>query len=197
MKLERCENGHFYDIERFDECPHCNQTSISTVLEDENGEKGYTLPVENETPNGLDQLKEEITGAKENEEVETYTVGYYGKIEPVVGWLVAIEGSNYGQAFTLKSGKNFVGRSFDMDVSLSSDPSISRNKHAIILYEPKSNKFLVQPGESKELYYLNEEVVLSATEIKAYDILTLGSTKLLFIPCCSEKFTWDSTKTEE
>ena len=39
MNLVRCENGHFYDSERFDECPHCNQTTVSTVIEDDDGNK--------------------------------------------------------------------------------------------------------------------------------------------------------------
>ena len=45
MNLVSCENGHFYDSERFDECPHCNQTTVSTVIEDSDGNKGYTIDV--------------------------------------------------------------------------------------------------------------------------------------------------------
>ena len=55
----------------------------------------------------------------------------------------------------------------------------------------------MQPGDAKELFYLNDNVVLAATEIKAYDVLTLGDTKLLFVPCCSDKFNWDSVKADE
>ena len=29
MKLARCENGHFYDEERFASCPHCNKPFVS------------------------------------------------------------------------------------------------------------------------------------------------------------------------
>ena len=56
--------------------------------------------------------------------------------------------------------------------------------------------FLVQPGDAKQLFYLNEKVVLEATKIAAYDVLSLGETNLLFIPCCSAKFNWDSVKKE-
>ena len=200
MNLTRCENGHFYDAERFDSCPHCNQASVSTVLQDEEGNKEYTMPLTPEdTSNGLDKLKNEITDVKETEDGSQKTIGYFGDVstEPVVGWLVAIAGNNFGQDFKLKTGRNFIGRSNSMDVALTGDSSISREKHAIILYEPKSNSFLVQPGDAKELFYLNDKVVLTATEINAYDTLSLGSTKLLFIPCCSDKFNWDSVKPEE
>ena len=84
-----------------------------------------------------------------------------------------------------------------MDVVLSGDASVSRDRHAIVVYEPKSNIFLVQPGDSKELFYVNDEVVLSAQEIKGYDVLSVGNSKLMFIPCCSDRFNWDAVKNEE
>lgn len=193
MNLTRCENGHFYDAERFSSCPHCNQADVSTVLQDEDGGKTYTLPL-NPTTAGSELT--DFTSLK-TDDGAVATIGYFGSSEPVVGWLVAISGSNFGEDFRLKSGRNFIGRSNKMDVALTGDSSISREKHAIILYEPKSNLFLVQPGDAKELFYLNDKVVLTATEINAYDILSLGETKLLFIPCCSEKFHWDMMKQEE
>lgn len=198
MNLTRCENGHFYDAERFNTCPHCNQASVSTVMQDENGENKYTMPLTppEEVGNGLGKL---VLDVKETDDGSQATIGYFGAVstEPVVGWLVAIEGSNFGEDFKLKTGRNFIGRSTSMDIALTGDSSISREKHAIILYEPKSNIFLVQPGDAKELFYLNDKVVLNATEINAYDVLSLGSTKLMFIPCCSEKFNWDSVKPQE
>lgn len=200
MNLTRCENGHFFDAERYDTCPHCNQTGVSTVREGEDGAKEYTLPlnpVQDEKPSGLDAL---ISDAKETGEDDAQaTVGYFGAIgsEPVVGWLVCIAGNHFGEDFKLKSGRNFIGRSTVMNVALTGDASVSRDKHAIILYEPKGNMFIAQPGDAKELFYLNEKVVLTATEIAGYDVLSLGETKLMFIPCCSDKFNWDAVKPEE
>lgn len=196
MNLIRCESGHFYDAERFSECPFCNQTRISTVIEGEDGDDNlYTKP--------MTQPQSEITTPIPEPDIEEFskTVGVYDDlgaedVEPVVGWLVAISGKHLGQDFKLKTGRNFIGRSAEMDVALEQDNSISREKHAIILYEPKSNMFLVQPGDAKQLFYLNEKVVLEATKIAAYDVLSLGETNLLFIPCCSSKFNWDSVKKE-
>ena len=201
MELTRCENGHFYDAERFATCPHCSQGPVNTVLQDENGEAQYTMPVTQPGPvtvggepaSGLGNLISEI---KETDDGGQATVGYFGdmKAEPVVGWLVAVEGAHFGEDFKLKTGRNFIGRNMDMDVALTNDQSISRDKHAIILYEPRGNVFLVQPGDAKELFYLNDKVVLTAVEIAANDILSLGDTKLLFIPCCSDKFNWSYVK---
>ncbi|MDR1029228.1 MAG: FHA domain-containing protein [Clostridiales Family XIII bacterium] len=199
MNLTRCENGHFYDSDRFDSCPHCNQASVSTVLQNDEGEKEYTMPLESQEeaqPAGLKGLIGEAKGVSDDAQ---NTIGYFGDVdsEPVVGWLVAISGGHFGEDFRLKTGRNFIGRSPEMDVALTGDASISRDKHAIILYEPKGNMFLVQPGASKELFYVNEKVVLSAMEIAAYDILALGETNLMFIPWCSDKFNWDSVKPAE
>lgn len=201
MNLVRCENGHFYDSERFDECPHCNQTTVSTVIEDSDGNKGYTMPINPDTDSDSTPSKrlDDIVGDAKGDDDAQKTIGYFGSIpsEPVVGWLVAIEGEHFGEDFKLHTGKNFIGRSKNMDVVLSGDSSVSRERHAILLYEPKSNMFLAQPGDSKELFYLNNEVVLSATKIQAYDILSIGDSRLLFIPCCSDKFNWDLVKKED
>lgn len=192
MKLERCENGHFYDSERFETCPHCGQTTVSTVLETEGGEKKYTKPLVTE---------DDVTSSAiiDDGPVGTKTISIYDELgtEPVVGWLVSVTGDNKGTDFRLKAGRNFIGRSSKMDVNLSGDRTVSRDVHATILYEPKSNVFLVQPGNSKELFYLNDKVVLTATEIKAYDVLLVGKTKLMFVPFCSNKFTWEDAKAED
>lgn len=111
--------------------------------------------------------------------------------EPVVGWLVCLNGEDAGKSFVLKSGRNFIGRSSKMDVVLAGDMSISRDKHAIILYEPKKRLFLAQPGESKELFYVNDDVVLNVTSLKPYDKLLIGNTELYFVPFCGEVFAWE------
>jgi len=77
---------------------------------------------------------------------------------------------------------------------LTKDKSVSRDKHAIVLYEPKTHIFLVQPGEARELCYLNDQVVLSTQELKRNDVITVGESKLMFFPCCDSVFNWDSVK---
>ncbi|MEE3429015.1 MAG: FHA domain-containing protein [Ruminococcus sp.] len=111
--------------------------------------------------------------------------------QPVVGWLVCVDGDHFGEDFRICMGRNFIGRAKTMDIVLSKDAHVSRDKHAVIVYEPKNNMFVIQAGESKELTYLNEEVVLSPKELAPYDTITLGSTKLLFVPFCSDKFKWE------
>ena len=121
------------------------------------------------------------------------TVRYFEAVstEPVAGWLVCIEGEkNFGKDFKLRVGRNFIGRN-EQDICLAGDNSVSRRKHAVVLYEPKNNIFIMEPGESRELSYLNDSVVLSPVEIKSHDVIQVGNTKLMFIPCCTDKFRWE------
>ena len=119
-------------------------------------------------------------------------------VNPVVGWLVCISGSNYGQSFTLHSGRNFIGRDMQQnDVGLTGDQAVSRVKHAIVIYEPRQRQFFVQSGEnSHELLYLNDQGVFSNTVLKDRDIITLGQTSLVFVPFCDERYGWDVGKSE-
>ena len=84
-----------------------------------------------------------------------------------------------------------------MDVVLSQDKSVSREKHATILFEPRKREFLAQPGESRELFYVNDEVVLNAQKLDAYDVISVGNCKLIFVPFCNSEFGWDDCRQSE
>ena len=154
------------------------------------------MPIDSEmtTP-----LEEAISRANEPEEEDVLqkTVSFYRNTfgtEPVVGWLTCIEGLHYGKSFNLRSGKSFIGRAPGNDVVLADDFSVSREKHAVVIYDPKAKRFLVQPGSSRELFYVNDEILLNNQFLEAYDVLTIGDEKLLFIPMCGERFCWEDMK---
>ena len=44
---------------------------------------------------------------------------------------------------------------------------------------------------------MNGEDVDVPTELKMYDVIELGQTKLVFIPFCGEKFHWDNDAKEK
>ena len=164
--------------------------TLGTEIQDEVIPKN----VENETKNDTPTLKEIVTAVLPTGLVgDVKTVAFYNikGDEPVVGWIVCIKGEYFGQSFNLKTGHNNIGRSLDMDVPLAKELSISRNKHAIITYEPKKRLFFLKAGESSGLTYLNGELVMAFIQINAYDKIGFGSSEYVFIPCCSEKFTWE------
>jgi hypothetical protein len=78
-----------------------------------------------------------------------------------------------------------------MDIVISGDDSISRKNHATITFEPRTLNFTIATGEGRGLIYLNEEVVETPQTLKAYDLIELGESKLLFIPFSTEQFSWE------
>lgn len=201
MNLIKCNKGHYYDGDKFPNCPHCAGT-VSNNIADNNKtvpleaavapEVCPTEPVTGTEPEVIQSAKVVIPSGEK-------TVGYYDieeGIEPVVGWLVCVEGVDIGKSYNLKAGRNFIGRSSTNDVVLSDDNSVSREKHAIVIYDPKSRNFMVQPGMSSELFYVNDEVILQAVPINDRDFISVGKTKLMFVPCCGPDFTWDDYKSE-
>ena len=175
--LTRCAKGHFYDADKNRTCPYCEQATAG----------GATTPLNSPQPPVSPVRIPEDTGE---------TIGFYDEmtIQPVVGWLVSIQGSTIGKDFRLCSGRNYIGRGKDMDIVLEGDNKVSRSKHAIILFDPKSQKTLCQAGESRELFYLNDSVVTGTVELKQGDVITIGDTKLMFVPFCGDLHTWNTVE---
>lgn len=112
------------------------------------------------------------------------------QISPVVGWLVCVEGLHRGRSFTLQAGKNFIGRNPSMNICLDGDKSVSRDRHVIIVYDPMNRAFYAQPGDSHELFYVNDRVVLTSVQLFDRDKITIGKAKLVFVPFCDLTFGW-------
>ena len=219
MNLVKCPNGHFYDATRFgDKCPMCGMSGYESVGDQTT--VPLNLPIMPEGQNGgtagytVEEKTEPLNTTIPNEGT-TYTPptsctppayvqdddktipvpsdmldGVFGAQAPVVGWLVCVSGVNKGRAYDLHQGRNFIGRSHEMDVHIIGDNTVSRSSHAIVVYDPRSNIYLAQPGDSKELFYLNNELILNPTKLKAHDELMVGNTKLMFIPLCDDDFHW-------
>lgn len=121
------------------------------------------------------------------------TVAFYDftEAEPPVGWLICIKGNYQGQAFVCKTGKNRIGRNPNCDINMGNEVSITREPHAIIIYEPKQKVFYLQNGTGDGLVYLNDELLFSHEQLHAYDKIQIGNAEFVFLPLCGENFTWD------
>lgn len=187
MKLIQCSNHHYYDSDQYSVCPYCGH-SYDKIKPRE--EVIIVPPAE---------YDEEDTASELNSSEEKMTVSYFTRVfgmEPVVGWLVAVGGMYFGEDFRLKEGRNFIGRAPEMDIQLSLDTTVSRRRHAIIVYEPRSRVFYAQPGDSRELFYVNDKVVLSVMELHDRDVLTIGNTRLMLVTLCGDGFRWEDLKEE-
>ena len=118
-----------------------------------------------------------------------------GKADPVVGWLVCVEGPLRGTDWRLHAGYNYIGREAG-DIHILGDGQISREKHATVAYYDKNHTYYVGPAEGRNIIELNGEPVFSATRLSSRDIIKIGATKLMFVPLCSEEFTWEQERTD-
>lgn len=114
-------------------------------------------------------------------------------VAPVVGWLVGVKGASQGQSFNLKSGRNKIGRSHEMDVKLLGDESVSRTSAAVIVYDAKAREFSILPGDSDSLCYVNDKAVYERLQLCGYEKIEFGDAGLnmyVFVPFCGERFSW-------
>lgn len=168
MGMKRCEGGHYFDTSKHTSCPLCGIAELKLVasaapLPGHTADDGKTVAF----------MKNEIG------------------IDPVVGWLVCVQGPDRGSDYRIKAEKNFVGRNQTMDICISRDPSISRDNHAAVSFNPKNRSFKLLPGEGRGLVYLNGGEVDSPREINEGDRIEIGQSTLMFIPLCGEKFDWE------
>ena len=198
MNLTRCSNGHYYDADTYASCPHCGGAAVEnkTVSYDSGPTQSLADTVD------LDSFRNaeaEPAGGFDLDDAKTISIYQNSKVDtvqmsPIVGWLVCTKGKFYGQDFRLKSGRNFIGRGSDMDVCLAGESTVSRDRHATIIHEPRQNVFIAQPGESRELFYVNGNVVLTPVQLKKNDVLQIGNVQLMLIPCCDDAFNWNEEK---
>lgn len=116
-----------------------------------------------------------------------------GFLQPV-GWLICIEGPDFGKTFPLKEGRNTIGRSDEMDVRLKNDLTVSRKNHAWIEYCEADRSFTVSAGEARKLVYVNDDLLLMPLPMEKNDVLAIGDSILMLIPCCDEFFSWKSVR---
>lgn len=118
-----------------------------------------------------------------------YENNVYG-FRPITGWLVCVEGPNKGTDYRVVSGNNNIGRSESSNICILNDAEVSYSDHATITYDPKSRKFYFGLKSGSNPVYVNGNIVFSPVEVKAFDEILVGSTKLIFVPFCGEKFDW-------
>jgi hypothetical protein len=122
-----------------------------------------------------------------------------GAFDPVVGWLVVVEGLGRGQFRSVRYGQNAVGRGQDLRISIDfGDPRISREPHAFVVYDEVQRKFFIRDNGKSNIVRLNGDAVLTLAELHDRDKISIGETTLLFVALCDQNFDWlvnNATKT--
>ena len=111
--------------------------------------------------------------------------------DPVVGWLVIVDGPGKGNSLTLGYGMNGIGRASSERVVLDfGDEEISRTAHAQLSYDGRGRKFYLQHGGGANLTYIGDTPVLQPTILHGGELISIGNTRLRFCPFCDEHFDW-------
>ncbi|OCL25307.1 hypothetical protein U472_13195 [Orenia metallireducens] len=175
MKMERCNNGHLYNKKRYNACPYCDEAALEANTGSE-GMSSKPFTASNTNENGVK------------------TLAYWDEeqgFDPVVGWMVCIEGAEQGKDYKIRHERNFIGRSEEMHIHIEGDKTISRRNHGVISYNPKERNFTFIPGpEITSIIYINDEAIYAPRELSAYDIIEMGKSKFIFIPLCGQHFEW-------
>ena len=175
MGIRRCENGHYYDDEKFFRCPYC----------------GINIDLEDEKDSDQDKTVA-IADINYSEDDDDRTIMAEGKEEKryfVTGWLVCVDGAEKGRDYRLHMGFNRIGRSYQMDICLEDDLAITRDNHCSVIYDDKNGQFLVKPSVGT-VTYLNGNILLSAEIIKTGDRIRVGQSTLELVAFCNGEKKW-------
>ena len=202
-----CSAGHVYDADQFASCPYCNRNTRAIQFGATAAPAGYgatTAPAGyGAAPAGRDDtigqtVMPEAIRRRMEQERDQRTVGEFNRklgYEPVVGWLVCVEGPEVGKDYRLFGRINSIGRAEGNDVVLAQEHTVSQKNHVRLAYDAKHNNFQLIPGEGTNVTYLNDEPLYVPQKLNAYDVLEMGATKLIFVPLCNERFRWPEKRT--
>lgn len=220
MNIRRCEYGHFYDgDEHGDACPFCAQVKGAQAeknpeppagdgAEAEGQREAERVPSPTAEPAPVaepdPEPSPEPTVELEPEPGPTSlspspaaalapsqeTSGAPLDPDLVVGWLVCVSGPARGRSYELHAGRNFIGRAAIMDVALPEDTAVARERQASVIFDPRTARFSVTANETRELTYVNGELVYDHCDLTANDVLLVGSTHLMLVPLCGTGFAW-------
>ena len=199
-QLEQCPNGHYYNSALHPTCPICAQGSIpatepSPATSAPGGTYMADSPYMAENPGfpRTEPVSVDRSVSTPSTPFQPTMIGgdlnVPGGVEPVVGWLVCVEGPMRGNDYRLHAGYNYIGRELG-DVRISGDQQISRQNHAMVAFDDADGIYYAGPSAGRNLLKVNGKTVLNAVELNRYDIILIGTTKLMFVPLCGEHFSW-------
>lgn len=189
MNIKRCDNGHVFNGAMYNECPYCKGGAKVNVGGDKSTSKDFNSRSHGNSYEGNSRNRA-VDNVMEDDDK---TMAFWNsgmELDPVVGWLICIHGQDKGKDFKIKSEKNFIGRSEDMDICISGDRSISRRNHCIISYNPKQRNFMMMPGDGTGIVYVDGEAVYTPRTLDSFMSIEIGESKFVFVALCGENFDW-------
>lgn len=190
--MKQCIKGHIYDEKRNSECPYCQNNGVSeqslfprtASVSDNNSGAAFpkTVPLSAEPERGPSSGMSRTIALDRNE----------AGIDPVRGWLVAIDGVKMGTSFELHGEQNSIGRGSNFDINLSFDNAVSSDGNAVIAFDSQTGKFYISPvfGKGKNNVHHNSSMLLTPSELNDYDKIKIGAVTYVFRSFCNSGFSY-------
>jgi hypothetical protein len=200
MAKRTCSKGHIYDSAIYgDNCPFCPSPGTGTVVNNGGGTDGGAFSGGGTEVNADFGGRTQVNGGTATSG-PTIPMGGGNAgggvaggtvIRPagggtgtpsgkkIVGLLVTYDTAPSGQVFHIYEGRNYIGRDVTTDVTIQSDSQVS-GKHFSVLYRVADGKFKFKDEQSSNGTFLNE-VLTDEGELATFDVIRIGSTKLIFI----------------
>lgn len=208
MNMQRCENGHYYDKSKSEQCPYCNPINhdvsrtvavdqlaapdFGTAIDFSTGGYGCTGIPTFDGDGGIG-VTQSVQTSSEMTQIVTPQTASGKRYDPVVGWVVCIEGPDRGTDYRIRTGNNSVGRGAKALIRIVGDTAISQEDMSIIAYSAPTKQYFVIAGGTRNQTFVNGQVVIAmqSRELHAFDRITIGATTLLFVPLCGGEFSWE------
>lgn len=200
VKMVLCPNGHYYNAAIHQRCPQCASAASGGFIPTQDphaagsqGNFGPTIDPHNARPQGGIGSTTPAGGTEYGSTVPGDDLGSGSSspaADPVVGWLVCVEGPNRGRDYRIHAGYNYIGRESG-DIRLQEDMQISRQHHAMIAYDSGDHTYYFGPSGGRNLVRVNGKTVLNAQAVYNYDVLSIGAGRYLFVALCGSHFGWN------
>ena len=154
------------------------------------GSKAVHTSIDNKLTNRAQQA-ETVSEENETMRVSAYQGLSNQALEPVVGWLIVLDGQEKGKDYRLVAGKNSIGRTSSNHICLANDQAVSRENHATVMFDPRNMKYFLIDGGGDGIIYVNGNPLLQSAQLQERDVIEVGQTRLLFVPLCNETFRWE------
>lgn len=165
MPIIQCHKGHRYDSVKFKECPFCKSAAEEVHKEEKVDSQDLFASSIGLLESTIDRV-------------------------PVVGWIVCVKGPERGRDFRIKSGRNSIGRSWKMDISIAKDEALMQAGHAHIIYSTQDGSFRLVSGDGVDILR-NGEPVTQETSLEENDRIRLGVSEFVFVPYCKKGRQWE------
>jgi Inner membrane component of T3SS, cytoplasmic domain len=174
MAPKFCSNGHQME-EEWPICPYCQRAGFQRTNIVQGADKTRLESSGESASSAVTASSNAVTAALPD--VRKTVVLASLQRQPVVGWLVAMNGRYAGQDFRLRDGQNFIGSNPGLEVTID-EPAISA-KHASVRY--REGVFSLTDLDSTNGTFVNDNPEpVARIELRDNDVVRVGDVFLKF-----------------